>query len=290
MLGAIEAGGTKFICAVADDGFSIMDKVTIATRDPANTLMKVHDFFHQFPISGLGIGCFGPLDLKPDSPSYGYIKSTPKLAWRNFDILGVLREKYPIPMAFNTDVNVAAYGEFKQGAAAGDNSCIYLTVGTGIGGGIIIDGHIIHAGNHPELGHIAVKKIPADHYAGLCPYHKDCLEGLASGPALAERCRQNPQDLPADHELWALEAFYLAQALVNYTLVLSPDKIIVGGGVMQQPHLLAMIKTAFTKQLNNYIEIENVDNYLVPPRLGNDSALIGGLIMAKEAAALRARI
>ena len=283
MLGAIEAGGTKFVCAVSDDDFSIIDRINIPTQEPADTLMGVYAFFQQYDLTALGMGCFGPIDLNPGSSTYGFIKSTPKLTWRNFNILDAVQSRFDIPVAINTDVNVAAYGELKRGAAAGDiNSCIYLTVGTGIGGGIIIDKHIIDAMNHPELGHISVKRYPTDNFAGSCPYHQDCLEGLAAGPSLAGRCQGDPQHLPANHQLWHMEAYYLAQAILNYTLVLSPEKIIIGGGVMQQSHLLAMIKKSFIEQMNDYVNIRDIDNYIVLPQLKNDAAIIGGLIMAQE--------
>ncbi|TCL03176.1 fructokinase [Sodalis ligni] len=283
MLGAIEAGGTKFVCAVSDGDFSSIDRIIIPTQEPADTMAGVYAFFQQYAITALGVGCFGPIDLDPGSSMYGFIRSTPKLAWRDFNILGAIRDRFNIPIAFNTDVNVAAYGELQRGAAArGINSCIYITVGTGIGGGVIIDKHIINAVNHPELGHISVKRYPTDSFAGSCPYHKDCLEGLAAGPSLAERCQGDPRHLPANHALWHMEAYYLAQAIVNYTLVLSPDKIIIGGGVMQQPRLMAMIKKSFMEQMNGYVNIKDVDNYIVSPQLKNDAAIIGGLIMAQE--------
>ena len=283
MLGVIEGGGTKFIAAVSDHNLNIVDRISVPTSEPVVTLDAVEKFFRPYNIHSLGVGCFGPIDLNRSSSTYGYIKSTPKLAWKNFNVLGALKDKFNIPISIETDVNVAAYGEFKKGAALGLDSCIYITIGTGIGGGVIINGRIIDTNNNPELGHIFVKRFLNDDFPGVCPYHNDCLEGVASGPALAKRAQTDPQNLPENHKLWELEAYYIAQAIVTYTLVLSPAKIILGGGVMQQRHLLSMIKESFIKQMNGYVDIVSPDNYIVLPKLQNDAAVIGGLIMAKEA-------
>ncbi|SHE29809.1 ROK family protein [Vibrio gazogenes] len=283
MLGAIEAGGTKFIAAVSDQDLNVIDKISVPTTDPGQTLGKIADFFSSYPIAAMGVGCFGPLDLNLSSPTYGYIESTPKLAWKGFNILGALQAQYRIPISLNTDVNVAALGELKRGAAVGEQSCIYITVGTGIGGGVIVNQQIFNGYHHPELGHIAVKRFPSDTFAGICPYHTDCLEGLASGPALAERAHQAPNQIGKDDPLWEVEAYYLAQAIVTYSLILSPAKIILGGGVMQQEHVLEMVKASVKQQLNHYIQIPDIDRYIVRPQLKNEAAIIGGFILAKDA-------
>lgn len=282
MLGSIEAGGTKFVCAVADRQLKIVDKITIDTRTPNTTVKEVLQFFANHSVRALGIGCFGPIDIDPSSPTYGYITSTPKLAWQNFNFVKTIQDSIPIAISFNTDVNVAAYGEFKLGAAKDKSSCIYITVGTGIGGGIIIDKQIINSRHHPELGHIFIKRDDKDQFAGNCPFHRDCLEGLAAGPAIEKRWGIKPVDLADTHQAWDFEAFYLAQAIVNYTLMLAPDIIILGGGIMHKPHLLAKVKSRCVELLNGYFPIAEIDNYLTLPKLGDDSGIMGGLLLAQD--------
>lgn len=282
MLGSIEAGGTKFVCAVADRQLKIVDKITIDTRTPNTTVKEVLQFFANYSVKALGIGCFGPIDIDPSSPTYGYITSTPKLAWQNFNFVKTIQDNIPIAIAFNTDVNVAAYGEFKLGAAKDKNSCIYITVGTGIGGGIIIDKQIIASHHHPELGHIFIKRDDKDSFEGNCPFHRDCLEGLAAGPAIEKRWGVKPVDLADNHQAWDFEAFYLAQAIVNYTLTLAPDVIILGGGVMHKPHLLAKIKSRCIELLNGYFPIDDIDTYLTLPKLDDNSGIMGGILLAQD--------
>ncbi|OCG20926.1 fructokinase [Gilliamella sp. wkB108] len=282
MLGSIEAGGTKFVCAISDFNLNIIDHTTIDTDEPNSTLKKVFDFFSNHTIKSLGLGCFGPIDINIQSPNYGCITSTPKLAWRNFNILKALSDNISVPIALNTDVNVAAYAEYHKGAAINTNNCIYLTIGTGIGGGIIINKKIIDSRHHPELGHIFIQKREDDHYIGNCPYHKHCLEGLAAGPAIEKRWNMKPIAIPDTHNAWELEAYYLAQAIVNYTLTLSPDIIILGGGIMHKSFLLPMIKSQVLSILNGYFPIDNIEQYIVLPKLGDKAGIIGGLLLAKE--------
>lgn len=281
--GAIEAGGTKMVCAVADEDLKIIAKTSVPTTTPNETLAEIFRFFDEYKLQSLGIGSFGPIGIDPSKDNYGYILATPKKGWANFNLLGALKERYGVACAWTTDVNAAAYGELKQGAAIGKSSCIYLTVGTGIGAGIVNNGEIFQGIGHPEMGHIRVKRHPEDTYEGTCPYHKDCLEGLAAGPSLEARTQMKGQHLPQDHPIWELQAYYIAQALMNYTLTLAPEKIILGGGVMNQEHLLEKIRQQFTEQMAGYMETPEVSDYIVRWGLPNESGIIGSLLLGKEA-------
>lgn len=282
MLGAIEAGGTKFVCAVSDENLVIQDRATIPTTKPEETMQYVYDFFDQYELDAIGIGSFGPIGVNKHSDSYGFITTTPKIAWQNVNFVGLIKERYEIPVGWTTDVNAAALGELKKGAAQGKSSCIYLTVGTGIGGGAVIDGKPLEGFGHPEMGHLLVKMHEQDTYEGFCPFHENCLEGLAAGPAIEKRYGKKAQDLADNKEVWEIEAYYLAQALVSYTLILSPEKIILGGGVMKQKQLYPLIRQEFKKLLNGYVEIPDLDEYIVSPGLGDDAGITGSLILAKN--------
>lgn len=281
MYGGIEAGGTKFVCAVSDEGV-IVEKISIPTTAPEETLKQVFDFFDQYELEAMGIGSFGPIGIDKSTDSYGYVLATPKKGWTNYNFLGSIKEHYDIPVAWTTDVNAAAYGELLKGAAIGKKSCIYLTVGTGIGAGVVIDGNIFSGIAHPEMGHIWVKRHPDDTYEGTCPYHKDCLEGLAAGPSIEARTGIKGQDLPQDHPVWDMQAFYIAQALVNYTLTLAPEKIILGGGVINQDHLLHKIRQQFVELMGGYMETPPVSEYIVRWGLPNESGIIGSLLLAEH--------
>lgn len=283
ILGAIEAGGTKFVCAISDEALKIKERISIPTTTPEETLTAVFNFFDTYQVDAIGIGSFGPIDVNPLSSTYGYITSTPKPGWKNFPFLEKMKERYDIPFAWTTDVNAAAYGEIKKGAAIGKNSCIYITVGTGIGAGIVVDSKVIHGFGHPEAGHILVKRDERDSYEGTCPYHKDCLEGVAAGPAIGNRFGIKAQELPKEHVAWEIEAYYLAQALVNYTLVLSPEKIIFGGGVMKQTQLFPLIYKEFTKLMNGYVSTPELEEYIVPCALGDNAGITGCLLLAQDA-------
>ncbi|MFS1167451.1 ROK family protein [Enterococcus lactis] len=281
MYGGIEAGGTKFVCAVSEGG-EILEKTSIPTTTPEETLDQVFEFFDRYELKGIGIGSFGPIGIDQTKDHYGYVLATPKKGWAQFDFLGTIRKRYHIPVAWTTDVNAAAYGELKQGAAQGKNSCIYLTVGTGIGAGVVINEEIFSGIAHPEMGHIWVKRHPDDQYEGTCPYHKDCLEGLAAGPSIEARIGIKGQDLPQDHPIWDIQAFYIAQALINYTLTLAPEKIILGGGVMNQDHLLQKIRQQFVELMGGYMETPQVSEYIVRWGLPNESGIIGSLLLAEH--------
>lgn len=279
----IEAGGTKFVLAVSDENQKIVKKISIPTTTPEETLEKAFEFFDQYELKGMGIGSFGPIGVDSTKEDYGYILNTPKLPWKQYDVLGALKKRYNIPMAWTTDVNAAAFGELKKGAAQGKNSCLYLTVGTGIGGGIVLNGDIFSGFTHPEVGHIHVKRHPNDDYKGTCPYHHDCLEGLAAGPSLEARTGIKGQDLPLDHPIWKIQAYYIAQALMTYVLTIAPEKIILGGGVMNQEHMLVKIRESFKEQMADYMEVPPLDEYIVRWGLPNESGIVGSLLLAEEA-------
>lgn len=284
-IGSIEAGGTKFVCAIGDENGNILERISFPTEDPQSTLENITNFFINKEIKAVGVGSFGPIDLNKKSKTYGYIKNTPKILWQNFNLLGELKKIFTVPVFIDTDVNIAALGEMKWGNAIGSNSCLYLTVGTGIGGGIIVDKNTIQGLNHPEVGHITLKKHPQDTYEGKCPFHKDyCLEGLASGPAIEARWNKKASQLPPDHFAWELEAYYLAQALSNYILILAPEKIVLGGGVMKQSQIFPKIRKYLNEFLNNYLSVEYITNlssdYIVPPKLGDNAGICGGIVLA----------
>ncbi|WP_086315316.1 fructokinase [Enterococcus sp. 7F3_DIV0205] len=280
--GSIEAGGTKFVCAVADEDLQIVDRISLPTTLPEETLNQVFEFFDSYQLKALGVGSFGPIDVNQKSSTYGYITSTPKIGWTNMDLLGTLKARFAIPIAWTTDVNAAAYGEIHLGAGKGTQSCIYLTVGTGIGGGAVVNGAVLQGFSHPEMGHITVQRYPNDTLECVCPYHDNCLEGLAAGPALEKRTGIKGQLLEVAHEAWSIEAFYLAQSLMNYTLVLSPEKIILGGGVMKQTHLLPKIRESLEQQLGGYVSLPDLEEYIVGCGLGDNSGTMGCLLLAKE--------
>lgn len=289
--GGIEAGGTKFVCVVAAGPDQIEEEIRFPTGKPDETIGRAIEFFRQYDgrLAAIGIGSFGPVDLQPDSGTYGAITVTPKPYWSNADFAGRVKRALGLPVGFDTDVNTAALGEWRWGAAQGLSNFLYLTVGTGIGGGGMINGQLMHGLVHPEMGHI---RLPHDHAAdpfpGRCPYHGDCLEGMASGPAMEDRWGQKAQTLPEDHPAWDLEATYLAYAMVNFICTLSPERLILGGGVMQQRQLFPRIRRKTVELLNDYVRspaiLDDVDGYIVPPALGNQAGMLGAIALAQRAA------
>lgn len=284
-LGGIEAGGTKFVCAIGDrKSGEILLEERFPTTDPTATLARAVDFFKEassrgYPISALGIGTFGPAGVNPSLSNYGKILATPKQGWEGADFVGTFRDAFPdISIAFDTDVNAAAIGEGSQGAAVDLSSYVYITIGTGIGGGMVIDGRVIRGYLHSEIGHVSVRREAGDDFAGACPFHEDCIEGLASGTAISKRWGMPAEELHADHPAWQLEAKYLASLCQTLTATLSPERIILGGGVMQQKHLLSMIEKEFVTKINGYWSIP--ESYLVTPKLGNQAGIIGCLKLA----------
>lgn len=284
LIGAIEAGGTKFVLGIGNEKGEILERLSIPTEAPEITMPKVIDFFKNKDIKAIGVGSFGPIDPNPSSNTYGYITTTPKLKWSNYNIIGELKKHFNMPIAFDTDVNGAALGEIKWGIAQNLKSAVYITVGTGIGAGAVVEGNMIHGLLHPEMGHISVKRHPQDNYEGNCPFHKDCLEGLAAGPAIEARWNISGKDIPQDHIAWEIEAYYISQFIINLILILSPEKIILGGGVMNQSFMLPMIRKQVKELLNSYINKkelnDEIENYIVSPGLKDNAGLCGSIALA----------
>ena len=263
---------------------------TVPTTSPQATMEQIIAFFRDQAgreLSAVGIGAFGPVDLHPESPTFGFITSTPKVGWQQYDLASTLYRALQVPIGFDTDVNAAAAGEARWGAGRGLPNFLYLTVGTGIGGGVLVNGEVIHGLLHPEMGHIRIPHdLGADPFPGSCPYHKDCLEGLASGPAMQARWGKRAQELPADHPGWALEAQYLALGLATWVCTVSPERILLGGGVMQQASLFPMIRQELLRLLNGYIDakplLNEIDSYVAPPELGNRAGVLGAMVLAEH--------
>ena len=285
--GSLEAGGTKMVCAIGDEQGHILERVSIPTLAPENTMPAILDFFRNKNISALGIGCFGPVDLDKKSPTYGHITTTPKLAWKNYDLVGVCEKELGVPVGFDTDVNGSALGEATWGCTKNLDNSIYITVGTGIGVGVIIDKKPYHGMIHPEGGHIFLARHPQDPMErGVCPYHELCLEGLASGPSIQARWGKPGVELADRKEVWELEAYYLAQAICSYIMILSPEKIIVGGGVAHQEQMMPLIRAEVLRQMGGYITakgMQDLDNYIVLPSLNDDQGILGALKLAMDA-------
>ena len=263
---------------------------TVPTTSPQATIDQIVAFFRDQAgreLSAVGIGSFGPVDLHPESPTFGFITSTPKVGWQQYDLAWTLYRALQVPIGFDTDVNAAAAGEARWGAGRGLPNFLYLTVGTGIGGGALVNGEVIHGLLHPEMGHIRIPHdLGADPFPGSCPYHKDCLEGLASGPAMQARWGKRAQELPADHPAWALEAHYLALGLATWVCTVSPERILLGGGVMQQASLFPMIRQELLRLLNGYIDakplLNEIDSYVAPPELGSRAGVLGAMVLAEH--------
>jgi fructokinase len=293
LYGGIEGGGTKFVCAVGTGPNDVRAITNFPTTAPQETMAQAVDFFKQQEavhgrLSSIGFGCFGPLDPNPDSSTYGYILPTPKLGWTNANVVGLMRSHFDIPIIFDTDVNAAALGEWQWGKGQGLGTFIYLTVGTGIGGGAYVEGKLLHGLIHPEMGHIPLPHDKTkDPFEGACPFHSDCFEGLASGVAIEKRWGQRGGTLAPEHPAWELEAEYIASALATFSYTISPERIIIGGGVGQLPHLLPRIQQRTQKLINGYIKsaaiLENIETYITNPGLGNRSGVLGALALAKQA-------
>ncbi|MCG3419454.1 ROK family protein [Oceanobacillus jordanicus] len=287
LVGAIEAGGTKFICGVGTEQGEILEQISIPTRGPEETLKDVVDFFKGKEIERLGIGSFGPIQVNKTQPDYGSLLETPKTIWKHYPLLKHLEGHFPagMPIVVDTDVNAAVLGEIKWGAAKGKDSCVYFTVGTGIGAGVFLNGKLLHGLMHPEAGHMFIKRHEMDDFSGCCPYHKDCLEGLASGTALKTRWGVDGTEL-TDDRAWELEGYYLAQAAVNAIVTYSPEKIIFGGGVSQRPGLIEQIQKQTLELLNGYIKknqiTDNIEDYISLPGLGSQAGLKGSLALVLD--------
>ena len=288
--GAIELGGTKCVAAIGDADGHVVAEARVPTTDVGATLGGLASFFTTQrdalgSLDAIGIGSFGPLDLDPGSPRHGWITTTPKPGWADTNVAGWFRTALGVPVAIDTDVNAAALGEWRHGAARGAGVAVYITVGTGIGGGVLVHGQPLHGLVHPEIGHL---RIPhdraADPFDGVCPYHGDCLEGLASGPAMAARWGQPAEALPADHPAWELEAHYLGLALHDVVCTVSPQRIVLGGGVTTHPSLASRVRLALAALLGGYVQspaiLRSMDQYVVEPELGTSSGVVGALELA----------
>ncbi|MGG4146255.1 ROK family protein [Paenibacillus algorifonticola] len=287
IIGAIEAGGTKFICGLGNEEGEILDRISFKTETPEKTLQQAVDYFKGTGLEAIGVGTFGPVNLDLSSPLYGHVTTTPKPDWGGFDFVGFMKQYFPVPIGFDTDVNAAALGEVQWGAAQGLDSCVYYTIGTGVGVGVYAEGRLIHGLVHPEGGHVLTRRHPEDRFEGLCPYHGDCLEGLAAGPAIEKRWGVKGSTLPAEHQAWRIEAYYLGQAIAGVILLLSPKRVILGGGVMHQKQLFPLIRREVRQALNGYVAtpaiLESLDTYIVPPVLGNNAGLCGALALGIKA-------
>lgn len=290
MFAGIEAGGTKFVCGVGT-GPNDLVTATVPTTTPAETLPKVIEFFRStgHDLKAIGIGSFGPVDLDEDSPSYGHVTSTPKPGWAHSDLRGAVQRALNLPVAFDTDVAAAALGEARWGAARGLADALYITIGTGIGGGAIVNGKVVHGLVHPEMGHLHIPRdAAADPYAGCCPYHgNNCFEGLACGPAIEQRWGMSAKQIPEGHPAWDLEARYIALGVVNIVLTISPKRVILGGGVMQTHHIFPKVRAEFVRLLNGYLKhpaiLDGAAEYIVPPQLGSNAGVLGCLVLAENA-------
>ena len=283
-VGAIEAGGTKFVCAIGNEQNEIIERVSFPTTTPEETLAQVFAFFDQHldGLNAIGIGSFGPIEVRQNSSKYGQILSTPKLAWKNFDFLAAMKARYDLPMAWTTDVNAAAVGEASVGAAKGLDNMLYVTVGTGVGVGALVNGKLLEGLGHPEMGHVIVHPHPADNYAGFCPYHGNCLEGMAAGPSIDGRLGVSGKDVAPDDAVWTYVANYLGQALVDYTLILRPERIVIGGGNMKVPGMLDKIKDQFDQLMADYVDYPDLADYIVLPGLGDNAGITGALTLANQ--------
>ena len=290
LIATLESGGTKMVAALASGPDDILVRERIPTTTPDETISRLVAFFtnaaSQFRSpQALSIGTFGPADLNSESPTYGHITTTPKPDWSHTDLLGPLQQSLKVPAIFDTDVDAALFGEVTWGAAQGLKNAAYFTIGTGIGGAVMIDGKLIHGAGHPEMGHMRLKRHPDDSFEGHCPFHKDCLEGLASGSALGNRWETSAEELPPDHPAWTIEADYLAQACLNVLMIAPPQKIILGGGVMHQEHLFPLVRKRLAELLQNYLsfpELEDMDAFIVPPALGDNAGLLGCVALGQR--------
>jgi fructokinase len=286
--GGVETGGTWCVCALGTgpDDLQAIDK--FPTTSPAETLERIVAFFaERTPAAAIGIGSFGPVDVDRSSPTWGHVTTTPKPGWQRTAVATVIRDRLRVPVAFDLDVTAAAVGEHRWGAGRGAGSLCYLTIGTGIGAGLLIEGRPVHGLVHPEVGHIRVPRDREDDsFLGVCPVHGDCWEGLASGPAIERRWGVAPPDLPDDHRAWALEANYVALGILSIVLVASPHRVVVGGGVMDRPALLPMVRSRLRELMAGYLDTPmlggEIDSYVVAPALGDDAGVLGAIVLAQS--------
>jgi fructokinase len=284
-IGSIEAGGTKMVLAVGNGRGEIETREEIATVAPSDCVPQMIEWFRGKGIDALGIGSFGPTCVDPHNDKFGKILETPKLAWKHFDFRGAFTEALGIPVGYDTDVNAACLGESLYGAAKGCDQIIYVTVGTGIGVGVMAGGHLLHGMLHPEAGHILVKPVAGDVGRSVCPYHQNCLEGLASGPSIEKRWEKSAKELSQQPKVWELESAYLAEGIANYILCYSPKKIILGGGVMKQQQLFPLIRSKTLDLLGNYIampELQDMDSYIVSSGCEGNQGILGAMELGRR--------
>lgn len=285
-LGSIEAGGTKFVCAIGDEQYHVIDQIQFPTTTPEETLRQAVAYFRQFPdLSALSTASFGPIEIRPNEAKFGYITNTPKPLWPDTDFLGQLKAAFDIPMVWTTDVNGSAYGEYISAPAdQRPKSLVYITIGTGVGAGELVNGQFLGELGHPEVGHVRLKRHPDDlDFPGICPYHGDCLEGLVAGPTFEARTGKKGQDVPLTDHVWEIMAYYIAQAVVQETLMLRPNKIVLGGGVMSDT-FLTMIRKQFAELMNGYADVGALEDYLTMPVVAhNGSATVGNFALALSA-------
>ena len=274
------------MCAVGTGPHDLRAETSFPTTTAVDTLTRAVAFLDAHDVAAVGIASFGPLDLDANSPTAGFITDTPKAGWSRVDIAGAFRRALAVPISIDTDVNAAALGEYRWGAGAGCDPVVYLTVGTGIGGGVIAGGRPLHGLVHPEMGHMRIPRDPGDAFEGICPFHGDCLEGLASGPAIHARRGLPGEGLRVDDPVWTLEAQYLALGIANIVTVLSPQRIIVGGGVMRHPSLLGRVRADVQRILGGYVRapavIDAIDRFIVAPALGERAGVLGAFALAQE--------
>lgn len=290
IFGALEAGGTKMVMAIGDETGKIIEQKSIPTITPEETMPQIIEYFQEKikkeDMKALGVGAFGPVDVVKGSSTYGHILNTPKLAWKNFDLAGTLERALKIPVGLDTDVNGSCLGEMTYGSAKGLDSVVYYTIGTGIGAGIAVGGKLLHGMLHPEAGHMLIAKNSHDPGKSVCPYHDSCFEGLAAGPSIEARWGKKAYDLVDNQIVWELESEYIAKGLVNTILTLSPQRIILGGGVMHQEQLFPMIRTKVVALLNDYYstkELMDMDTYIVPASLNDNQGIMGAIRLGQLA-------
>lgn len=292
LYGVVETGGTKIVCAIVSGPDDVRDEVRFPTTTPDENIPQIIAYLqkhHQHtPLTSIGIGSFGPIVLDRSLPNYGSVAPTTKPYWSNAPVVAPIQQALGIPVGFDLDVTTAGLGELQWGAGQGLQHLVYYTVGTGIGAGVITNGSPIACLAHPEAGHQRVSRHPEDDFVGGCSFHADCLEGMASGPAIEKRWGVKAHLLPPDHVAWRIQADYLAQAVMNTILFVSPQRVILGGGVMEQLHLFPMIRQRVLERLNGYINLDailnHIDDYIVPPALGNRAGMLGALVLAMRAA------
>lgn len=282
LYGAIEAGGTKFVLAIGDEDYSIIDKRVIPTTSPVETLNKVIEYFKEYKIQSIGLGSFGPIDLNENSETYGWLTTTPKIEWQMFDVVGYLKNELQVPIIATTDVNASCYGEYKFGIAKGTKSCLYYTIGTGIGAGAINNGSFISGLSHPEMGHMKLNRNSEDRFPGCCPFHGDCLEGMASGPALEKRTGKKGKDISSEDREWDYFVEYIAQAIHNASVMLDPEVIILGGGVMKRDYLLNRVRKLVLSYNSDYKKLPKIEDYICLASLNDEQGILGCLALAKE--------